>query len=205
MTEVAIIEGIRSGDARAAEELLAQFEGSLVRYFRAALPSVEAAEDAAQETFIRLIESVRSGRTKEVRSLPALLFTIARRLAIDIGRQAARRPLVVSIDAPPGGDVTRRALVDSIPDDAHDPRESAIQNERDSHVQAALRELDPDVREVITLRHIDGLSSREVAEILGVAEGTVWSRLHRGLDVLRSILTARMIPASPSKSRNPRP
>ena len=204
MTEGAIIEGIRSGDQHAAEELLAMFEAPLVRYFQAALPNVEAAEDAAQETFIRLIESVRSGKTKDVRSLAALIFTIARRLAIDIGRQAARRPSPLSMDAHPGGDTTRQTLADVIPDDAHDPRETAIRRERDEHVRAALRELEPEVREVITLRHIDGLSSREVAEILGVAEGTVWSRLHRGLDVLRNILTARMIPASPSTSRKPR-
>jgi len=204
VTEGAIIDGIRSGDQRAAEELLAMFESSLVRYFQAALPNIEAAEDAAQETFIRLIESIRSGRTKDVRSLAALIFTIARRLAIDIGRQSARRPSPVSMDAHPGGDESRHTLADVIPASGDDPREMAIRRERDAQVQDALRALEPEVREVITLRHIDGLSSREVAEILGVAEGTVWSRLHRGLEVLRGHLTARKVTASSTTSRKSR-
>jgi RNA polymerase sigma-70 factor (ECF subfamily) len=60
-------------------------------------------------------------------------------------------------------------------------------------VSEALGELDDETRQVILLRHVEGMSSQEVAAIMGVAEGTVWSRLHRGLDRLRARLAMRKV------------
>ncbi len=205
VTDQELIDGLRSGSPPAAEELLSRFEGPLVRFFRASLPVPDNAEDATQEVFIRLIESVRAGRTGEVRSLTSLVFTIARRLSIDAGRQWSRRPKSASLDAPVGDADAGLTIADAVPDRRENPREAAARRERDLHVAAALRELDEETRAVITLRHIDGLSSREVAEVLGVAEGTVWSRLHRGLALLKSRLTPKPITPSSRQSRMQQP
>ena len=203
MTDSELVEGLRSGQRAAGEELFARYERPLLRYLRAAMPSPEVAEDAAQDVFLRLVASIKADGSVPVRSLTALVFTIARRLAIDAGRQWARRPKAASLDAPI--DDAGHGLGDAIPDRAPDPREIAARRERDAHVQDALRELDEETRAVITLRHIDGLSSKEVAEVLGVAEGTVWSRLHRGLEALKQRLAPRTVSPTTTAPRTRKP
>jgi RNA polymerase sigma-70 factor (ECF subfamily) len=51
-----------------------------------------------------------------------------------------------------------------------------------------LRNLSPDYRDVLVLRHKRGLNGKQIAEILGIAEGTVWSRLSRALEELRALM-----------------
>ena len=65
-----------------------------------------------------------------------------------------------------------------------------VQRERDARVRCALEALSSDLREVIALRFASGLSYPEIAAILGCAEGTVASRLHRGLVRLGAHLRA---------------
>lgn len=203
MTDLEIVEGIRSGDGAAGEALFSRFEGPLLRYFRAALPDPQAAEDAAQEVFLRFIGSVRGGKSQDLRSLEAYLFTIARRLAIDIGRQWSRRPLLDSLDRTLNSEPDSPTLGESVPDRAEDARTRAERRERDRLVQEALRELDEETRAVLSLRHIEGMSSRAVAESLGIAEGTVWSRLHRGLETLRRRLAPRAMNEAPAGATLP--
>lgn len=205
MTDQELIDGLGAGSPPAAEELISRFEGPLIRFFRASLPIADNAEDAAQEVFVRLIESVRAGRCGEVRTLTSLVFTIARRLSIDAGRQWSRRPKLASLEAPVGDPEGGLTIADAVSDRRENPREAATRRERELHVAEALRELDEETRAVITLRHIEGMSSREVAEVLGVAEGTVWSRLHRGLAVLKSRLSPKPITPSPRPTRTPQP
>lgn len=203
MSGLKTIEGIRRGSPEAAEELLRRFGRPLHRYFSVSLSDRSATEDAVQEVFLRLISMIRSGRGSEVRSLEAVVFTIARRLAIDLNRSWNRRPPIDSIHqklspgSKPGSD-----LESGLPSRGPCPRELAAQTEQLEQVEAALRELDSDVREVIMLRHMENLSTREVAEILGIAEGTVWSKLHRGLQLLRKKLASRPARSALSVNEN---
>lgn len=130
----------------------------------------DRAEDVAQETLLRawrhpqvLDQSTRSAR--------AWLFTVARRIVIDGWRSAAARSEITT-DEPP-----ERA----VPDET----ERALQGWL---VADALSELSERHRQALTLCYFDGLSVAEVAERLGVAEGTVKSRLHYGLRALRLVL-----------------
>lgn len=188
VTDADVVEGLKRRDPSSAEELVDRYQVPLVRYFLVSLPDPSFAEDAAQEVFCRLIASVHNGRVERVRSLGALVFTIARRLAIDMNRSWKRRPRELSLETPlslsphgEGTDTLESRLQSSDPD----PREQAAGAEAMERVTRLLREMDPETREVIVLRHIQGLTSREVAQMLGIAEGTVWSRLSRGLEVLR--------------------
>ncbi len=198
------IEGIRSGSPEAAEQLLDRFERPLHRYFSVSLTDPSTSEDAVQEVFLRLVTMIRSGRADSVRSLEAVVFTIARRLAIDLNRSWSRRPPIDSLhqelrpDGSPGSH-----LESGLSSRGPCPRELAAQAEQLEQIQSALRELDSDVREVIILRHMENLSTREVAEILGIAEGTVWSKLHRGLQVLRKKLTSRPARSALSGTKSP--
>jgi RNA polymerase sigma-70 factor (ECF subfamily) len=74
------------------------------------------------------------------------------------------------------------------PDDALDPEERLAQQHTVTLVRAALEQLPPDFREVIVLREIEGLSYKEIAEVVHVPIGTVMSRLARARERLRSVL-----------------
>ena len=73
-------------------------------------------------------------------------------------------------------------------DDSPSPRHRAQQVEQCERLWRALDQLDEGQRDVVILKGIHELACQEVAQILGIGEGTVWSRFHRALTRLRALL-----------------
>lgn len=185
--DTGIATGLRAGDAAAADALVDRFAGPLTRYFRVHLPDPQSAEDMAQEVFLRLMGTLRRGPTADVRSLYALVFTIARNLAIDAQRARGRQPRFETLDADPAEGGAGPVMV-QIPAREPSPRDLASAHESKQRIEDALRQLAPEVREAVVLRHIEGMSGREIAALTGLAEGTVWSRIGRGMHELKALL-----------------
>jgi RNA polymerase sigma-70 factor (ECF subfamily) len=122
--------------------------------------SQSAAEDAAQETFIAAF-----------RALPA--FPAQARLSTWLYRIAVREALRHRTRE-------RRRQHEPLPDEAPGERvpDPAVSRERRELLARALDSLPAEQRVVLSLFAVDGLSHREIAEIMAVPEGTVWSRLH---------------------------
>lgn len=133
------------------------------------------AEDVAQETLLRAWRHP-SVLDQSARSARAWLFTVARRIVIDGWSSAASRAEVTT-DTPPET---------AAPDDI----ERAVQG---LLVADALAELAPRHREVISLCYYQGLSVAEAAARLGVAEGTVKSRVFRGRRELAGLLRGQSL------------
>ena len=72
------------------------------------------------------------------------------------------------------------------------PEEAVLQNDNGTLVREALQELPPNLREVLILRELEGMSYREIAAITGMPAGTVMSSLSRARDRLRQVLTTSM-------------
>lgn len=197
-----LIERLRQGEVLAGDELVDRYGGPLVRYFQSMNPEGDTAEDLANETFLRFIRAVRAPVPPTIRSLPAFLFTIARNLMADQRKQAARRPRMVPIQTVDPTDPSA-LQVESV-DPRPNPREAAIAAEERRLVRSAIEELEPKVREVLLLRHVEGLTCPEIAGMLGMREGTVWSHLHRGLQAVRRRLTPRPATAAPANEPAPR-
>jgi RNA polymerase sigma-70 factor (ECF subfamily) len=138
------------------------------------------AEDVAAETFLRAYRALRgydAARIRDLRPRPWLL-TILRNTARNAARDAARRP-----DPPPAFEPAEPALV--APGVEQQVERSAA--ERDwARLLARLPEAQ---RTAVVLRHVEGLPTSEIAEILGCAEGTAKSHVSRGLARLRAVLT----------------
>lgn len=140
--------------------------------------SREAAEDLAQETFLRVVRAietyVHTGRFE------VWLFRIAANLARDRARSTKRRGLVFRLDAPreDSGPIEIR-------DRADDPRERMEQNEETQRLNGCLDALPELDREIILLRHFSELSFKEVAELLDIPLGTALARAHRALAKLK--------------------
>lgn len=128
--------------------------------------SHEAAEDIAQEVFVRAHASLPDFRGDA--QFGTWLYRITMNLALNQVRARNRKG---------------EQFVDDTPA-AHFPaqdHQEAFQADRRYHIERALHELPTLQRAVVILRHIEGLSTRQVSEILRCSEGTVKTHLYRGL------------------------
>jgi RNA polymerase sigma-70 factor (ECF subfamily) len=164
---------VRGAQAGSLSDLESLFREHWPRAYRAAYLVVHdgaAAEDIAQEAFLAAIRTL--DRFDRRRPFGPWLHRIVVNRAIDWARARALRAEV--------GDGPLAAVAEGNPTtDTFSPP-----------IVAALRELSPDHRAVIVLRHLLDYTPGEIAELLGLPRGTVNSRLRRGLDELADLLEA---------------
>lgn len=155
-------------EARWFKEEIRPHERELRAYLRSRFPSLTDVDDLIQETYARLLRARANGRATLTR---AYLFVVARNVALDL----VRREKVISVERL--GEMDRLSVVEERPDAAETlshEQELALLNE-------AMAMLPPRCRAILTLRRIEGCSHREIAERLGIAEGTVNAQLAIGL------------------------
>ena len=173
-SERELVARARVGDADAFGEIVRRLEPRVAATVIGMLGPGPDAEDIGQETFIRLYRALPEFRGESL--LVSYVTRIAINLCQDERRRRKRQSGIFT--------ATARDAVDRVADPGtlRDPLA-----ERDL-VQHGLQELPTEYREVIVLRLIDGLSTRETAQILNLPEGTVTSRLARGQMRLRDLL-----------------
>lgn len=128
------------------------------------------AEDATQETLLALHRGLPGFRGDA--RLSTWVYRIAIRMALHV---RARR-------------ADGAAIPEWLPDPAPGPEQQAQARQRDARLAVALEALSPEQRLVLGLFAVEGLRHGEIAEILGVPEGTVWSRLHLARKRLLALL-----------------
>ena len=159
------------GEAAGFDELIARWHPGVWRYARRMAGSDDAADDAAQEVWLRVVRGLP--RLEDPSRIRAWIFGIARRVLMD--RLRAR------YSAPALADVELDALEGSVTDDT-DLRA------RIDDMESALVALPVVERDVLALFYLDELSLAEVASIAAVPIGTVKSRLFRARNLLRAAL-----------------
>lgn len=137
----------------------------LVAFFARQHPDADAAADLASESVLQLLRKLAAGTRPG--SMRAYLFGIAKHVGMAARRQRARGP--AAVDAP--------SLAAVAAPDRHDPVAAA----RDLLAGLPARQ-----REVLELRFVGGLSYAEIAVRLGIPLGTVRSRIHHAVALLRS-------------------
>ncbi|MDP2481884.1 MAG: sigma-70 family RNA polymerase sigma factor [Candidatus Palauibacterales bacterium] len=172
-----LIDRARAGDERAFRELVERYEPRVAATVVGMLGAGDEAEDVGQETFIRLYRSL--DRFRGDSSLGTYLTRIAINLSLTALKRRKRRTSRF---------VSRDERERELPETSVDPRGDLERKETALEVTAAVEALAPDHRAVVVLRMIDGLSTRETAEILGIPAGTVMSRLARAMDRLERAL-----------------
>ncbi len=158
----------QTGDATAFAELVGLYQPGL-RSFLAGMTDETQADDLAQEVWVDVYRGV--ARLADPGAFPAWLYRVARHRALRELRRV-RQPLtsLEGID-----------LAEEEPDEEF----SAEDAER---VQAALRKLPLEQREVLLLRFFEGLAYEEIATVLGCQLGTVRSRIHYAKRALRRVM-----------------
>lgn len=173
----------RPTESRAFEELLAEHLDALYRTaLRFCRGRKSDAEDLLQDAMLRAFE--RFGELRDPAAMKAWLFTILTRTNLNRIRTQRRRAEMLA------SDLNEREFEDALASwrNAEAPDEfvnAALVRER---LAAALDGLDEQLRPVVWLSDVEGFRQREVAEILGIPEGTVASRLFRARRILRDVL-----------------
>ncbi len=176
-----LVERSQAGDVAAFELLVEKYKQRAYRLAARVLGDTEEALDVAQEAFIKVYQALP--RFKGQSAFYTWLFRIVMNLAVDRHRQrAARQRAFGSEEVPP--EEWERTAADEGPGAA----EAAVSAERRAKIARALDALPEHHRTIIILSDIEGLSYREIANVLGCPIGTVMSRLHNARKRLRVIL-----------------
>ena len=181
-TDRSLIDAHLRGDHTAFGELVHRYGDSLLGYLTRVCGDREQAEDLFQETFRRVHEKAHTLRGNQFRNW---LYTIATRAAID-GLRRQRRIHVVSLnqkldcDGQNCGELGAVAIAESGPD----PSQEAIRAEQKQQVRQALDALPARQRATLVLAYYQGLSYREVADVMGCTIGTVRTQMFRTLRTL---------------------
>jgi RNA polymerase sigma-70 factor (ECF subfamily) len=139
------------------------------------------AQDLTQEVFLRVFKTVKSFRSTEG-SFATWLSRVTRNLLIDHYRRTRQDRVTDSIEEQLPMMEEEGAAASSRPDHAVAGREAS------EILQATLQKLSPDLREAVILRDLQEMEYREIAEVLGIPEGTVKSRINRGRAELARLL-----------------
>ncbi len=153
---------------------------SLFRYAIVLTGDRANAQDLVQETYVRAMGAFH--RLREESNVKAWLITILRNLWLNELRQRRRRPQPVEAD----GDTH---VVEGLKSDWRDAHQILETEENTRRIRSAIERLPPEFREILVLREFEGLSYREIAEVLNCPAGTVMSRLGRARAKLKSLLT----------------
>ena len=174
-TDGELLERSRQRDCEAFGRLVDRYKDSMVNYLARLTGCRDRAEDVAQETFVRFFQGLE--RYRDQGHLMAYLYRIATNLVRSEERRKRRWRLLLPLVPPANGHGGGKG-----------PQEEALANEVERQVSRALSALDLRYRAPLVLREIEGRSYLEIAEVLGVSEGTVKSRLHRGRHLLKEEL-----------------
>lgn len=178
--DIELVNLWKDGDESAFEELVKRHEQRVFRLLMRMMGSREEAEDVAQETFLSLHRHGRRFRAES--RFSTFVYRVAANAALNrrrsLGRSRARiEKLKVRTEAG-----------DDLPASPRNPEDATAGAELTARVREALQQLSPSLRMPVILYDIEGLSYGEIAKVLGIAEGTVKSRIHRARRALRDEL-----------------
>ena len=181
INDQALIERCRNGDVAAFEPLVEKYRDRAWRLAFNVLRDREDAWDVTQEAFVRAWQALPSFRGQS--AFYTWLFRIVVNVASDRARQRAARGRAFGTERVPEEDWERTMV-----DEGATPDDEARRAEQRRRITQALAALPEHQRTIIMLSDLEGLSYREIAEVLDIPMGTVMSRLHNARKRLRAVL-----------------
>lgn len=177
-TEQALVARASRGDVEAFSKLVEAYS-NLVNRVALRMLGAEEAQDASQEVWVRVWANMKSFRGESAFS--TWLYRITVNTCLSFGRRVSRRrEREVSEETP--------HLSEPLGRDA-DPEAAALNSERREELWVALRRVRVEHRAALVLRHMEGLSYAEIAEVLKVPDGTAKGWVSRGRAAMAIILT----------------
>ena len=183
LDDLTILRQIGGGDLGSFDVFVNRYKDRLIRYAELRVGDRHAAEDLAQEVFLKVFRAARRGGLDDSR--PALgpwMFAIARNCVRDHQRRRRRKPLILAGDMAQGPE--ERA------GDGPDPAAAAAKADLLQYVRQMLQLLPDPQREVIHLKTIGQLTLAQIAQVMDCPLATAKSRLRCGLARVNQMLDA---------------
>ncbi|MHB1020909.1 MAG: RNA polymerase sigma factor [Acidobacteriaceae bacterium] len=182
-----LVRQCMAGDAEAWQLLVVSYHRRVYAICYRFTGSATDAEDLTQEVFLKVYRNLNSFDL-EKGSFQTWITTLARNLLVDHFRRSRQERVTDSMDANWQGDDDGPTMADRLADSRPTQHDHIAQLELKARVQAALKQLSPELREAVILRDLEDLDYKEIAQVLRIPEGTVKSRISRGRGELARIL-----------------
>jgi RNA polymerase sigma-70 factor (ECF subfamily) len=180
--EADLVRSAQAGDRPAFAVLIERYWDRLYRWLCRLTRDPTTAEDIAQETFLKAFAAVNSFRAGS--NFRAWLFRIAHNNFVN-QRRAIRQ--------------NRKPLVPEVAEDPRGPVGEMLSREAVRLIAEAVAKLPSDFRGALALRVEEGLSFRDIAEVLGITEETARWRVFKARQKLMSVLSPELLPAAPNE------
>lgn len=172
----------QAGEVRAFEILLTRHKKPVFNFILRYVGDRETAEDLLQETFMRVIKGADA--YKRQAKFTTWLYTIARNLCVDQTRRRKHRRHA-SLDAPMSASDDSGTLMDVIAGKEMASDRKTVNKELHATMHRAIEGLSEEQREVFLMREFLDMPFKQIAEVVGVPENTVKSRMRYALEKLR--------------------
>ena len=177
MDQVLVLQ-VQKGDKRAFDLLVLKYQHKIVALVNRFVKDPVAAQDVAQEAFIRAYRALVNFRGESA------FYTWLYRIAVNTAKNylvaKSRRPPATDLDA----DEAELLFQEQGLTEQATPENMLIRDQSHQQLMAALDGLSPPLREAITLREMDGTSYEAIAEMMETPIGTVRSRIHRAREMI---------------------
>jgi RNA polymerase sigma-70 factor (ECF subfamily) len=176
-----------AGDAQAWEQLARMQHRRIYGICYRFTGSQSDAEDLSQEAFLKMYRNLASF-DPEKGSFTTWLTTLTRNLLVDNYRRSRLERASDSLDESYEGEEDGPTKAERLADGGKNQEQHVAGLELRAQIQEALKQVSPDLREAVILRDLEDMDYKEIAEILGVPQGTVKSRISRGRSELARLL-----------------
>lgn len=185
VTDKELVNLYLAGDERAFAELLNRHKDKIYTTIYLFVKDELIAEDIFQETFIKVIETLRKNKYYEDGKFAPWVLRIAYNLCVDYYRKTKRTPVVTMSD---GQDIFK-----VLPFDTVLPDQKIAQEQVASQIQDLIAQLPDEQKEVVLLRHYADLSFKEIADMTNVSINTALGRMRYALINIRRMIQEKQI------------
>jgi RNA polymerase sigma-70 factor (ECF subfamily) len=176
-----IVRFVHNNDYEAIEALINRYKNKVYTYIFLNVKRQELAEDIFQDTFVKVIKSLKSQKYEEDGRFISWVIRIAHNLIIDHYRRLAKLETVYNDDC-------KVSYFNSVQFSETTFEEITIKEQIRQDIKKLINELPDDQKEVILLRHYGDLSFKEIAEVTGVSINTALGRMRYALINLRKLI-----------------
>lgn len=185
LSDSALVTSYIAGNESAFQELVSRHKGKVYTTILLIVKDTYTAEDLLQDTFVKAIHTMKSGRYNEEGKFSSWICRIAHNLAIDYFRREKRSPMITLED---GSNVfnTLNFSEESV-------ESVRIKEETHTRLRDLIQQLPPAQKEVLIMRHYADMSFQEIAEATGVSINTALGRMRYALINLRKKMSSDKI------------
>lgn len=188
-TDYELIASYIKGDNRSIELLILRHKSKVYSYISLYIRSRDLADDIFQDTFMKVVQSIRAGRYLDDGRFLSWVMRIAHNLIIDHFRREKQLGLVLNDDYESDLFNSKRLADDNVED-------VMVRRQVLRDVRRLIGELPEDQREVVIMRHYAGMSFKEIADMTGVSINTALGRMRYALINMRKTMTEKNITLS---------